>query len=201
MSKKVYLLVGLLILLIAITGGYFFEKLRKDETPLSVPPTNVGEREIVVRPIDTVRKQTGQVDGKKAITYSVEGYFHEPLKKSAFWGEGLFTIKGDVKERKIRAFFGMPDGNTILGKFKGNLRGDSKWTTVKTDEVLITLGDKQPALIEVQFVVEDIPQVLEKIAKNEKIFDGYIDSMQSGKYDFEIPEDFYLVASKVGVVE
>lgn len=181
-------MLGLLLIILAVTAGYLFEKVRKEETPFVQAPVNVGVREIVVRPVDNVQKSIGQLDGRKVITYIIEGSFDGPLTKSAFWGMGEFVIKGDVKERKVKTYFGMADGNTVLGKYTGSFRGDSTWTPVPTDDALLEL-DGVPVIMYAQYLLDENPQNLQKVARDESIMDAYIDAMQTGRYDSDIPPE------------
>lgn len=182
MGRKVYVFAGLLLLIVSIAGGYYFEKLRKKEIPLIKTPVNVGVRQIAVLPTDYVKKLVGDKGSQKIITYEIQGSFLGNVKQIPYFLEGEFVIKGDVKERKIKTYLGSNIGTVLFGKYNGSFAKDSQWEPARIEEVAGVINDGEPVLLTVEFIADETHGNLESIAKDEKILDAYIDAGGGGAF-------------------
>lgn len=201
-NKKMYIVSGFLILLLTLFAGYYLEKLRNKANPIVQTPVNVGIREIIAMPADMVTKSVGLKDGVKVITYQLKGELSD-IKRSGSMASGVFTIKSDPKNRKIKIYFGTNQESLLLGTYtSANFLGDSSWQVEPLDDSIGKINNANGlVLLEVQYQVKGEAAQVEEISGYEKILDSYIDSMHTGNYDSEIPADFMLYSYKMAISE
>jgi hypothetical protein len=193
-KKTPLLILGILVIVLSVAVFLLF-KLYKGQPPLEISLQDVGTRQFVYNPSDTIKKYS--LDN--GIGYQIEGYFDGGLTENGMILEGNFVLKGDTKTRRLKTYVGNNNSTVFYGKYENSFDGTSNWTTVPQSVVFKEIKSKTPVKIEVNLILDGTDFGREYVGKKELVLDRIITEMKNGQIG-EIPSDFFMVAQKVGIV-
>lgn len=200
-SKKTIALILFLLLLLLAVSLYLFIKLKASK-PVLIPLSNKPDKStlIVQRPTDPIKKSF--VGDGKYVQYEMLGSFEGALEEaSPTLGtvKGIFVIKGDTMKRGIVVILGKIDGTLLLGEYQGSFRSDSTWEITPAADLLNLIKPDEEVLLTTMMSVKD--NSTNSVLVPEDVLDDLILEFQSSEFKREIPRDFALAVTKVGIVK
>ena len=190
------LVFGGFILLVSL-ASYLFISLRNKEITTKVP-TESTEIGVISQGQDDPIKKTNSPDGDRII-YEIEGSLAGEFVRQGILLKAEFIIRGDLLERKIPLYLGAVDGTSSFGSYEGSFRSDSTWVKTALGVISQEIEPGEPLIIKVEYPVTGSQSDL-KTRKHEEILDGLIVEFTKEEYAYQIPSDFELTATRIGVL-
>lgn len=224
MSKsRLLALMGLVLVVMGVVGGYLWVTKREIFTGRSVVKTNeINVEEILeearLEPFDSSKaitkmifvenKQeegvdlaldTGSID-KVEYRYFIRGILLEDMRVEGGLLGGKFYIGGDTLKRGITLTAGTADGKIYFGNVEDKEDGgyDSSWKMMDSEFAATSLKEGEEIYMEV--VYEPLVES-EEYVKKTKVLEALVDDIENSKGKYELPKGFGLMTLKIGVVE
>ena len=199
MSKKWFF--GLLVLFLVggLSAGLLYRRSKvliagqQEEQTEKVLVTNLASL-----PGDPIVKKP-YIDNQ-GVEYELRGSFTDKLLDQGGLLAGVFKINGDPLERKIRVFVGGADSHVFLGTYEESFEGSSSWERTPNAFVVESVEPGETVIIRHSFEFTGIEGEEGALVGMQQILDNLIEEFNSGKYELEIPADFALVSTRLGVV-
>jgi hypothetical protein len=160
----------------------------------------IGEDYLNSLPGDPIEKRN--ISGGGA-SYQIEGSFVEKLEKKNELLTGQFVIKGDVLEREIKVFLGYINGTVAYGTYEDTFDSESKWKLISSDLVTELIGPGEPVVIRyvLQPNANDDIKINKYMKSMEEVMDALIYDFQRKEFLLELPENFIITSSHIGVIK
>ena len=95
---------------------------------------------------------------------------------------------------------GTLDGNIYLGRYSGSFTGTSTWKVVPTDTLTQIIDTKKSIKLRVEYQFDKETVAVNSLNIAQGVLDKLASTLKSGD-KYEIPVDFVLVTTKIGIIE
>ncbi len=196
-TKKLFLIISLLFIVVVLVNVFLLLQLRTSQLRTSLE--EVGESPVTHYVGDPIVKNL--IPGGEGVVYDLQGTFVDGLKVTE--GKlllGSFIVNGDPLERKIWVYVGGVDGNVFFGTYEKSFEGDSNWKLVSSSVVAELVKPAEPTIIRFKYKFSGAEGEREYLKKYEDALDVLIREFQTDDFQYEIPSDFILASTRLGVV-
>ena len=200
-KKLLFILLLVSCVLLAATVGYIVYRLRQGE----ISREDAYKGGLITQKENLALSPIEKFSNPQGAFYRIKGSFANELKlaegrqDNALAGE--FILRGDTLKRKLPVLLGLGNGSFSLATYDGSFDGQSTWVQVKTQDGTGQLIAGEEVLLMVEYLFPGVSQLPDYFFKEQDVFDSLSDDIGLGKFSYNIPSDFVLYPTAVGIIK
>ena len=204
MKKSLLYGLALLFIILVAAALYLAFRINKEELGGEFSGTKGGVvTEVATSPTSPISKMIAE--DKTGFLYEFYGAFVDKPELASGRNDrvliGDFIIEGDGLERKIPVYLGMGSGQVILGTYQESFRSKSNWKAVSTEEFLGLISPNEPIKLVADYSLPPEVELPAYALQAQEVLDTIAQEFEKGKFEYGIPENFYVIATGVGMVK